>query len=242
MQFLTANLDMGRNLVLAAREAGVPRLINLGSSCMYPRNRQEALREEEVLSGELEPTNEAYAIAKIAVARLCDYVTRETPLCQYKTLIPCNLYGAYDKFDPARSLASCACCHSDSIPQKLKGSSEIDIWGDGTARREFMHARDLADAILRAITHFDSMPAYMNLGLGHDHAVNDYYVAAAKVIGYAGRFVHDVSKPVGMARKLSDVSRATAWGWRAHISLDEGLRLTYDYYLSSGVADVISAG
>jgi GDP-L-fucose synthase len=241
VQFLTANWDMGRNLITAARELGVPRLINLGSSCMYPRNRQDALREEEVLTGELEPTNEGYAIAKVAVARLCDYVRRETPACQYKTLIPCNLYGAYDKFDPARSHLVPAVIHKVHSA-KQQGLSEVEIWGDGTARREFMHARDLADAILRAINQFDTLPDYLNIGLGHDYAVNDYYTAAAEVVGYTGKFVHDTSKPVGMARKLTDVSRATEWGWRASTNLQEGLRLTYDYYLSTGVADVVSAG
>ncbi|GAA5163897.1 GDP-L-fucose synthase [Viridibacterium curvum] len=241
VQFLTANWDMGRNLVTAAREMGVPRLINLGSSCMYPRNRQEALREEDVLTGELEPTNEGYAIAKIAVARLCDYVRRETPACQYKTLIPCNLYGAYDKFDPARSHLVPAVIHKLHCAVK-NGQADVEIWGDGTARREFMHARDLADAILHAVVHFDSLPDYLNIGLGKDYSVNEYYRAAAEVIGFTGRFVHDTSKPVGMARKLTDVSRARDWGWQAETGLVEGLRLTYEHYLSIGVADVVSAG
>ncbi|HEX5126426.1 MAG TPA: GDP-L-fucose synthase [Rhodocyclaceae bacterium] len=240
-QFLVDNWDMGRNIVLASRDAGVRRLINLGTSCMYPRNSAEALKEADVLTGALEPTNEGYALAKIAVAKLCEYVSRETPDFSYKTLIPCNLYGPYDKFDPARSHLVPAVIHK-LHRAKLEHRDTVDIWGDGSARREFMHARDLADAILTAVDKFDTLPVLMNVGLGRDYSVNEYYSTAAEVIGYQGRFSHDVGKPIGMSRKLTDVSLATAWGWTAQTELRDGLRLTYEYYLSSGVSNVISTG
>jgi GDP-L-fucose synthase len=197
---------------------------------MYPRNHAEPLKEDLVLKGELEPTNEGYALAKVVTARLCDYITREDASFQYKTLIPCNLYGRHDKFDPAHSHLIPAIIHKVHLAQTM-GQQTVDIWGDGTARREFMYSGDLADALIRAITHFDTLPAYMNVGLGHDHTINDYYRAAAEVMGYTGNFVHDVSKPVGMARKLVCIERQQAWGWAASHDLRTGIQKTYDYYL-----------
>ncbi|WP_084187087.1 GDP-L-fucose synthase [Cupriavidus sp. SK-4] len=229
--FLVENWDMGKNLLMAARDAGVARVLNLGSSCMYPRNSPNALREEEVLTGQLEPTNEGYALAKCAVARLCDYISRESRECQYKTLIPCNLYGKYDKFDPQHSHLVPAIIHK-LHEAKSSGRDAVDVWGDGTARREFLYAGDLADAIFTFIDRFDSLPGVLNIGLGRDYEVNEYYQAAAEVVGYMGRFEHDLSKPVGMSRKLVDTSRASQLGWAAQTSLVEGLRATYDYYLN----------
>lgn len=228
--FLMDNLDMGRNIVWAARQTGVKKLLNLGSSCMYPRNHLEPLTEEMVLKGELEPTNEGYALAKVVTARLCDYIRREDASFQYKTLIPCNLYGHHDKFDPAHSHLIPAIIHKVHLA-KVNGESSVEIWGDGTARREFMFAGDLADALVRAMTHFESVPDYMNIGLGHDFTINDYYQAAAEVMGYTGGFTHDTSKPVGMARKLVSVTRQTNWGWSARHDLRSGIEKTYSYYL-----------
>jgi GDP-L-fucose synthase len=230
VSFLMDNLDMGRNVVLASHQAGIKRLINLGSSCMYPRNHNEALQEELVLKGELEPTNEGYALAKIVTARLCDYIMREDATYQFKTLIPCNIFGRFDKFDPAHSHLVPAIIHK--VHQAKQGEKDsVEIWGDGTARREFMYAGDLSDAILRAISHFDTVPNYMNVGLGHDHTINEYYQAAAEVMGYTGTFCHDLSKPVGMARKLVCVDKQKKWGWSARHMLREGIEETYNYYL-----------
>jgi GDP-L-fucose synthase len=228
--FLLENLDMGRNIVWAARQSGVKRLINLGSSCMYPRNHAEPLGEDMVLKGELEPTNEGYALAKVVTARLCEYISREDASYHYKTLIPCNLFGRHDKFDPAHSHLIPAIIHKIFLA-KQSGQATVEIWGDGTARREFMYAGDLADAIVQAIKEFDSLPSIMNIGLGYDYTINDYYQAAADVMGFKGSFVHDLGKPVGMARKLVSVERQKVWGWSAMSDLATGIEKTYQYYL-----------
>lgn len=228
--FFLANLDMGRNVVWASRELGITRLLNLGSSCMYPRGHQEPLREDQVLKGELESTNEGYALAKIAVSRLCDYICRENPAFAYKTLIPCNQYGRHDKFDTA---------HSHLIPAIIKkihsamraGVEEVDIWGDGQARREFMYVGDLADLMQRAVQHFETLPSLMNVGLGHDYSIDEYYLHIAQAMNYRGCFVHDLGKPVGMSRKLVDISLQKKWGWRPTHNLAQGIKNTVEYYM-----------
>jgi len=239
VSFLVENLDMGQNILLASREAGVKKLLNLGSSCMYPRNSPDALREEDVLSGALEPTNEGYAIAKCAIARLAAYIHMESPEFNYKTMIPCNLYGRYDKFHPKHSHLIPAIIHK-LHHAKVNNLPVVEIWGSGNARREFMYAGDLADAIIYSINHFDTMPSLMNAGLGHDYSVNEYYDIAAKIVGFEGEFQHDLTKPVGMMRKLTDVSLAKQWGWQFRTSLEDGIRQAYSYYLESGVANELS--
>ena len=229
VSFLMDNLDMGRNIVWAAHQAGIKKLINLGSSCMYPRNYSEPLDEEMVLKGELEPTNEGYALAKVVTARLCEYIMREDSSYQYKTLIPCNLYGKYDQFGPVNSHLIPAIIHK-IYQAKQTGKVSVEMWGDGTARREAMYAGDLADALVHAIKEFHTLPAIMNVGLGHDYTINQYYEVVADVLGYEGSFTHDLSKPVGMARRLVNTKRQEAWGWRGKTSLNEGVQLTYRFY------------
>ncbi|TWI38105.1 GDP-L-fucose synthase [Paracoccus sulfuroxidans] len=229
-RFLAANAQMGVNIVSACRAAGVRDLINLGSSCMYPRDLGEGLAEETILTSQLEPTNEGYALAKIMTMRLCEYAMREDASLNYRTLIPCNLYGPYDKFDPRTSHLVPAII--DKVHRaKVSGAAQVEIWGDGTARREFMYAGDLADAITRALEDPARLPPIMNVGPGHDHSINDYYHQVAEVIGWQGRFTHDLDRPVGMKRKLLDVTRQTDWGWQPGTALTEGLRLTYEHYL-----------
>ena len=231
VSFLVDNLDMGRNIVFGAAKAGIKKLINIGSSCMYPANISEPLTEDMLLKGKLEQTNEGYAIAKLAIARLCEYISREDKSFNYKTLIPCNLYGRFDKFDSDNSHLLAAIIHK--IHQaKNENIKKVAIWGDGLARREFMYAGDLAEAIIKSINSFDEIPKYMNIGLGEDFTVNEYYQEAAKVIGFNGGFIHDKTKPVGMSRKLVNVDLQTNWGWKPKISLKEGLQKTYKFYLN----------
>jgi GDP-L-fucose synthase len=227
--FLMDNLDMGRSIVWAAHQAGVKKLINLGSSSMYPRNYNEPLDEEMVLKGELDPPNEGYALAKVVTAKLCEYIMREDSSYQYKTLIPCNLYGKYDQFAPVRSHLIPSIIHK-VYQAKQTGKVSVEMWGDGTARRELMYAGDLADALVHAIKEFHTVPALMNVGLGYDYTINQYYEVVAEVLGYAGSFTHDLSKPVGMARKLVSTERQEEWGWRAKTSLCEGVQLTFQFY------------
>lgn len=230
--FLDRNVMIGRNVIMAARQEGVKRLINLASTCIYPRAAPGPLSEETILKGELEPTNEGYALAKIVALRLCQYIRRETPEFHYKTLIPCNLYGPHDKFDAQNSHLLPAIIHK-MYQAALTNSDEVEIWGDGTARREFMYAPDLADAVFRAADQVETLPELMNVGLGHDHTINEYYQTVARVIGWNGSFVHDLTKPVGMTQKLSNISLQLEWGWQPATPLQVGIERTYHFYLEA---------
>ena len=227
--FLVKNLQMGLNVILAAQQNNVKKLLNLASSCMYPRDMEIGLTENMILKGELEPTNEGYALAKVVATRLCEYMNREDEKWQYKTAIPCNLYGKYDKFDPK---------HSHMVPAVIRkiyeakenNINEVEIWGDGLSRREFMYAGDLADFVYYALDHFDKMPQNLNVGLGRDYTINEYYQVIAKVIGYEGTFTHDLSKPMGMKKKMIDNTQLTAFGWKPKTSLEDGIKQTLEYF------------
>jgi GDP-L-fucose synthase len=230
VKFLVDNMQMGLNILTASNDCNVSNFLNLSSSCMYPRDAINPLSEDLILKGELEPTNEGYALAKITSTRLCEYICKENPQRKYKTIIPCNLYGRFDKFDPN---------HSHMIPAVIRkideasraGLSEIDIWGDGEARREFMYAEDFAEFVFYAIDHFESMPQNLNVGLGTDYTINEYYQTVASVVGYTGKFKHDISKPVGMKQKLIDDSKLKEFGWCYKTSLEAGIKKTYEFYL-----------
>ena len=223
-------MRIGLNILTASNDNGVVNFLNLSSSCMYPRDAINPLSENLILKGELEPTNEGYALAKITSTRLCEYICAENEQRKYKTIIPCNLYGRFDKFEPN---------HSHMIPAVIRkidnavkaGLSEIDIWGDGEARREFMYAEDFADFIFYAIDNFESMPQNLNIGLGSDHTINEFYQAIASVVGYTGSFKRDLSKPVGMRQKLIDNKKLTEFGWSHKTSLKVGIEKTYEFYL-----------
>ncbi len=231
--FLMDNLDMGRNLIGEALAAKVPRLLNIASSCMYPRGAKNPLEESMVLKGELEPTNEGYALAKIVATRLCQYISDKNPELAYKTLIPCNLYGRFDKFDPRNSHMLPAVIRKIDLAVR-QGIDEVDIWGDGLSRREFMYSGDLADFVFYAIERFEELPQDLNVGLGHDYTINEYYHTIADILGYRGTFKHDLTKPVGMKRKLIDNTKLNALGWEPKTSLEEGIRRTFEYYKSIG--------
>lgn len=231
--FLVNNSLMGIHVINSAYQAGVKHFVNLASSCMYPRSALNPLKEEQILTGELEQTNEGYALAKITATRLCQYISQVNDDVQYLTLIPCNLYGRYDKFDPA---------HSHMIPAVIRkiheareqGADTVEIWGDGEARREFMYVEDLSDCVFDVIDQLKAgkpLPDLMNVGLGTDYTINEYYRTIAKVVGFKGHFEHDLSKPVGMRQKLIDSGRVNALGWQPRTSLTDGIEKTYQFFL-----------
>lgn len=230
VKFLLDNMQMGINIVTIAKDLKIKKFMNLGSSCMYPRDVPNPLSESMISKGELEPTNEGYAIAKVAITKLCEFINREDRSYQYKTVIPCNLFGKYDKFDPI---------HSHMIPgviqkifkAKLNNDESVEIWGDGLSRREFMYAEDFADFIFYAISNFDSMPQNINVGMGYDFSINDYYKEIADLIAYKGSFIHDLKKPTGMKQKLIDDTQLKKFGWEHKTSLQEGLKKTYEHFL-----------
>jgi len=231
VKFLVDNMQMGLNILMSSQFSQVKKFMNLGSSCMYPRDAKNPLSEELILKGELEPTNEGYALAKVASTRLCEYISREDSSFLYKTVIPCNLYGKYDKFNPENSHMIPAVIRkiNDAKNSNLKS---IDIWGDGLARREFMYAADFADFVFYAIENFEKMPQNINVGLGHDYTINEYYQKIADTIGYQGEFTHDLSRPTGMQQKLIDNTRLKEFGWQYQTTLKQGIQKTYEYFLN----------
>jgi len=228
--YYVENLDMGKNLVLSAYQVGIPRLINFGSSCMYPRVTPNPIKEAQLLTGEFEPTNEGYALAKISVQRLCQYISEKNQHLNYKTLIPCNLYGPYDKFDLMLAHMLPAAIHKIHMAKKNNEKS-VTIWGDGKARREFLYSGDVADFITKKIACFDLWPAVMNLSAIVDHTITEYYQKTKEAIGYKGDFEFDLTKPVGMMKKLIDSSEQQRLGWTPPTSLEKGIEKTYEYFL-----------
>ncbi len=231
-KFLLDNLEIGCNIISEASNHGILNIINLGSSCMYPKTAPNPLKEEYLLNGLLEPTNEGYAIAKIASQRLCDYLRIEDKSRNYITLMPCNLYGKYDNFNPDRShlIASIIVKVHHA---KVNKQNSVEIWGNGKVRREFMYAKDFADAVWFAFPMIKDLPSLINIGTGKDYSILDYYQKVSKVIGFKGSFNFNLSKPTGMKQKLLDVKRIKDLGWTPENSLESGIKETYYHYLDS---------
>ncbi len=231
VKFLVNNMQMGLNILMGAKKKKIKKFINLSSSCIYPKNAKNPLSEDFILKGEPETTNEAYALAKLAITKLCEYVSKEDKAFMYKTVIPCNLYGKYDNFnlDSSHMIAGVI---KKIFDAKKNNLMSLDIWGDGTARREFMYAADFADFIYYAIENFNKMPQNINVGLGYDYSIIDYYKIIANVIGFKGKFNHDMSKPTGVKQKLIDIKKLNKLGWSYKTSLELGIKKTYDYFLS----------
>jgi len=232
-EFIYDNLAIVTNLIEAARRIGVTKLLFLGSSCIYPRDAAQPMGEAALLTGPLEPTNEWYAIAKIAGIKLCQAYRRQYGV-DYISAMPTNLYGPGDNFDLASSHvvpALMAKIHR----AKQEGRDAVEIWGSGRPRREFLHVDDLADALVHLLQRY-SGESHVNVGTGTDLSIAELAALIARVVGYGGEFRYDASKPDGTPRKLLDVSRLAGLGWRASIPLEEGLARTYGWYLKEGLA------
>lgn len=233
-EFLYDNLMIQNNAIDAAWRSGVKKLMFLGSSCIYPKLAPQPLKEEYLLTGLLEETNEPYAIAKIAGIKLCD-AYRSQYGCNFISVMPTNLYGPNDNYDLNNSHVLPALVRKFH-EAKVKGDPAVTLWGSGKPRREFLHADDLADACLFLMQQYDE-PGLVNIGVGEDLEIKELALMIQKIVGYEGELIHDLSKPDGTPRKLMDVTKLHNLGWKAAISLEEGLRSVYADF-SRAQADV----
>ena len=238
-EFLYENLMVEANVIHSAHVAGIHKLLFLGSSCIYPKHATQPMREDALLTGVLEPTNEPYAIAKIAGIKLCESYNRQYGH-DYRSVMPTNLYGPHDNFHPE---------NSHVIPALLRRfheavereDLEITIWGSGAPMREFLHVDDMASASVHVmnldeatyLSHTQSMSSHINVGSGVDCTIRQLAETIAKVTGFKGRLVFDVAKPNGTLRKLMDVSRLKTLGWQATIPLEDGLQSAYAWFLNN---------
>lgn len=241
-EFIYENLVIECNAIHSAFEAGIRKFLFLGSSCIYPRHAAQPLAEEALLTGPLEPTNEPYAIAKIAGIKLCESYNRQHGT-DYRCVMPANLYGPNDDFCSENShvLPALMGRFHDAV---RKGVEEVVIWGSGTPRREFLHVDDMADACLFVLDLPESayrentrpMLSHINVGSGEDVSISELAGILAKVTGFSGRISYDRSRPDGTPRKLLDVSRLAAMGWRSSIGLEDGIRRTYQWFLQNSAS------
>ncbi len=222
--FLYENLMIQNNVIHQSYKTGVKKLLFLGSSCIYPKMAPQPLKEEYLLTGVLEQTNEPYAMAKIAGIKMCD-AYRDQYGCNFISVMPTNLYGPNDKYDILNSHVLPALL-SKFHEAKLKGGSEVLVWGSGTPRREFLYVDDLADACYFLMENYNK-PGLVNVGIGKDISIADLAEIIKEIVGFEGKIVFDTSKPDGTPRKLLDVSKLTAIGWEATITLKEGLQNVY---------------
>ena len=230
VDFIRSNLMVQNNLIDASHYAGVTKLLFLGSSCIYPKLAPQPIKEEYLLTGELEPTNEWYAIAKIAGIKLCQAYRAQYGLNAI-SLMPTNLYGPGDNFDLNASHVLPALLRKFH-EAKVAGVREVVMWGTGTPRREFLHVDDLADACLHLMRHYDSS-GIVNVGTGEDITIRELAEMVKTTVGFEGDIVQDITKPDGTPRKLLDVSHLHAQGWRHRIELQDGIRSTYQWFLDN---------
>ena len=231
VEFLIENLTIQNNVIQAAADFGVAKLLFLGSSCIYPKMAPQPLTEDALLTGPLEPTNDAYAIAKIAGIKLCQAYAREYGK-NFISGMPTNLYGPNDNFDLHTSHVLPALIRKVHEAKRDGGAKEVSVWGSGTPRREFLHVDDLADACFFLLENYDS-PEIVNIGCGEDVSIRELAEIVCEVLGFEGSLVFDTSKPDGTPRKLMHVGRLLALGWKPRIALKDGIRDAYDWFLKS---------
>ena len=230
VEFLGDNLAMALNCIQASHTGGVQKLLFLGSTCIYPKFAKQPMSEDQMLTGELEPTNQWYAIAKIAGIKLCEAYHRQYG-CDFVSVMPTNLYGQGDNYHPEHSHVVAALIRRFH-EAKVANAPAVAIWGTGTPRREFLYVDDFADACVFILKNYSS-PEFLNIGVGQDMTIAEFAQIVADVIGYQGKIRYDVSKPDGTPRKLVDVSRLSALGWKARIPLREGLARAYADFLAN---------
>lgn len=230
VEFLLENLQMQNNVIRAAYESGVRKLLFLGSSCIYPKHAPQPIPESALLTGPLEPTNEAYAIAKIAGIKLCQAYAREFG-ANFISVMPTNLYGPNDNFDLLSSHVLPALLRK-AHAAKEEGARKLVVWGSGQPRREFLHVDDLAAACVFLLAHYDS-PEIINVGCGEDSTIRELAELICDIVGFKGELAWDTTKPDGTPRKLLDVSKIHGLGWRHRIRLRDGITRTYQWFLEN---------
>jgi GDP-L-fucose synthase len=230
-EFLLDNSSMAINLLSESFNSGVTNFLNISSSCIYPKDYEVPIKEKDLLSGKVEPTNEGYALAKILALKLTKHINKHNNL-NYKTIIPCNLYGPYDNFDPLSSHMIPGVIQKIHHAKYTKQTS-VEIWGDGTSKREFMYIKDFIDFIGFSVNNFDLLPEIINVGIGKDYTIKEYYQIISNVIDYKVNFTYDLSKPAGMKRKLLDVSKTKKLGWKPTYEISSGIQETYEYFINN---------
>jgi GDP-L-fucose synthase len=228
-EFLYENLVIASNVIHSAWLTGVKKLLFLGSSCIFPRMADQPMKEEALLTGPLEPTNEWYAIAKIAGIKLCQAFRRQHG-CDYVSVMPTNLYGPGDRYDPEGGHVVAALIMKIHAA-KIANSPTVVLWGSGTPRREFLFSDDLGDACVFVMKNY-SGEMFLNVGTGEDMTILQLAQGIAKVIGWQGQFTFDTSKPDGMPRKVMDISRLAALGWSAKTDFESGMKQAYEWYVA----------
>jgi GDP-L-fucose synthase len=228
--FLYENLVIQSNVIHAAYQNKIKKLLFLGSSCIYPKDYKQPLKEEYLLADKLEPTNEGYAISKIAGLKLCEYYNKQYGT-NFISLMPCNLYGENDHFETKNSHVISSLIYKFTKAKK-ENLPTVEVWGTGKARREFLYAGDVADAMIFFMKNYDAkdMPSFVNIGSGKDISIKELASVIKKIVGYKGKIIFDTSKPDGMLKKLLDVKKATKLGWKQKTPIEIGLKKTITWY------------
>ena len=231
-EFLTDNLQIQTNIIATAHKIGVEKLLFLGSSCIYPKRAKQPISEDKLLTGELEPTNQWYAVAKIAGVKQCQAYRREHG-CDFISCMPTNLYGPGDNFDLLSSHVLAALIVK-AHNAKMSSDETLTLWGTGTPRREFLYVEDLADACVFLMKNY-SQDGILNVGYGSDLTISELAEIVSEVIGFKGSFTYDTERPDGTPQKLLDGARLNGLGWHASTDLREGIAKTYEWYLQNGI-------
>lgn len=228
LRYLSENIRIDLNLLTVAQDLAIERLIYVGSSCMYPKNIEHAMSEDEILTGPLEPTNEGYALAKLVGWKMVRIIAEDSKL-SWRTFVLSNLYGPNDHFEPERSHLLAAVMRKMTDAKK-EGKESVEMWGDGSSRREFTFVEDVGGFLIDSLEILHELPITLNVGCGVDYSVREYYDFVARALGYTGSITCDLTKPTGMQRKLMSSTTAQKWGWKPKTEIDSGILQTLRWY------------